>query len=187
MTITLRDKIFVLVAAPLSVLALGFYFLHRPLSRQLASMRDRAMELGDCDSLRRQKRAYDRRLEESIRYLEAESKETREQSRSLGIDSLEPAQRLRRAHGVFSAENVRVVSTRRVLDDSESASAGILHGAGMRGAPQRWQVVFQGSYESFLSALESLSREKVPIVIESLSMRTDAAGTLPQWEVALCL
>lgn len=191
-TITAKDRIFVLLAAPLAVLACYWFFIRAPKAREEQKLEAALSEMGDPETLMRQGDLLKQRLA-TVETLwdKTESEQGNESAGGLSPSS-DPAVRLQKIVDVLQAQSVRVLRSEWIDPSKDAmvepdAAVTALRKAGALERPDCWNLELESPYASFVRALSLFRTNDLPVVPLSVSMDARGRANGCRWRVKLWL
>lgn len=189
-TITAKDRIFVLLAAPLAVLACYYFFLRSPCMRQAKELEASLAETDEPAILMQQGNLLRDRLAKVDAALA--QVQPKEETASPAVSASEPSARLQQIVNVLQDQSVRVVQSEWIEPEENAivepdAAVLALQKAGVLDHPDCWNLELESSYASFVKALSAFRTNGLPVVPLSVSMDAHGRANACRWKVKLWL
>lgn len=190
MKLSKKDQLILTLVLPAAIVGMYVFFWSRPALKSVNELRARVSQLGSEEQqamvnerLLGEYRILQKRLAEVI-----SSNQVEEAAHSLPAPGA--ASGLKQLQELCQQSNLRLVSA-NVQDQDLSKDANSLHKIYQQmgwGQVNVWHVTVQASYSDVMQFLQTCSKEKHPITVKTLSMRS-VAGTSPTfyWSMQVCL
>ena len=176
-----KDKLFLVVAVPLAVLAAYVGCWRNDVVRRTDELAARGARLVAIEDFEDWKRRAEHELRCAEEELEAERRLPMPAAKVRADAGASAAEREREVLAVFREAGLRVVDT--ALCEG-GAGAEVLRATGVRPAPVCRSYRIDGRYPQVREALEAFARREMAVIVEKLDMEQSGRG---RWKLEVCL
>lgn len=178
-----RDRIFVAVALPLTLLGCHLHFVRQPLVKEHAALTAERGQLPDPDMFPMTRRTLSDRVAEAERTLATVRSEKMPESILKGSPNETEAVRVQAVFDILHAHGVRILKAEPV--EARGLASVALQATGTRPEPIARRLVLEVDYLEFVAVLREFEKRKLAVVPSTFALET--AQTACRWEVTLCL
>lgn len=191
MSASRRHEYAAVVVVPLFIAVAFWHFVHVPMARERTSLGDSIARLGEVEAIEKSTESARARLESVRARLESERASAASDASVGAFAATGSMQRIDAVSSIIFRNGAQLKS----LGEADSSlrfdgafdGCALLADCGLDGAAWRRKLVVSATYPALLSILNSIEKDNVPAVVESLSMDEGVAGGAKTWGITICL
>lgn len=188
MEIRTKDKVFLGIVIPLTLLGCYFHFVRAPQVKRLAALKMEQQRLPDEAMFPMEKRQLQKRVADAEAALAQEKAEKPPESTVTGDPSALAATRQDAVLAALTKAGVKVVRVQSLAQGTSSddrRGEAVLRATGRCAAPEARQFTVEADYATLTTALGALATARVAVIPESVSLRVGSRTC--RWEMVLWL
>lgn len=181
--ITAKDKVFIIVAVPVAIIAAYWYFIRKPLTKELSRLKEQDSVLLGAGHYEAEGIMLRKELTASRETLEKKSASAEAKVEKSAKEASSPADRLERVMKIFAAHNITMLGSEPATEAGSAKAMEMVRAAYGIEAPVLRRFSVEGAYQDIVNAMRAFADAASETLIESVAMSSRKNGC--SWEIAI--